>query len=106
VDAGTTVKFTLKEAYSPFVASLVRLPIVDKKLVMANLGEGDGEMKDWGQAFLAANGAGSGAYKVTSHNPQQETVMAKNADYFLGVPAKAPDTVACATASRPPRCAR
>lgn len=92
VDAGT-VKFTLKEAYSPFVASLVRLPIVDKKLVMANLGEGEGEMKDWGQAFLAANGAGSGAYKVTSHNPQQETVMAKNADYFLGVPAKAPDTV-------------
>ena len=50
-------------------------------------------MKDWGQAFLSANGAGSGAYKVVSHNPQQETVMAKNAGYFLGVPAKAPDTV-------------
>jgi peptide/nickel transport system substrate-binding protein len=92
VDA-STVKFTLKEAYSPFVSSLVRLPIVDKKLVMANLGDGDGEMKDWGQAFLSGNDAGSGAYKVTSHNPQQETVMAKSADFFLGVPAKAPDTV-------------
>ena len=34
-----------------------------------------------------------GAYKVVSHNPQEETVMAKNAGYFLGVPAKAPDTV-------------
>lgn len=92
VDEGT-VKFTLSNAYSPFVASLVRLPIVDKKLVMANLGAGDGDMKDWGQAFLSTNDAGSGAYKVVSHNPQQETVMAKSADYFLGAGAKAPDTV-------------
>ncbi|MEM9107026.1 MAG: ABC transporter substrate-binding protein, partial [Pseudomonadota bacterium] len=88
-----TVTFVLKEPYAPFVASMLRLPIVDKKLVMENLGDGDGEMKDWGQAFLSANGAGSGAYTVTSHNPQQETVMAKNADYFLGVPDAAPDTV-------------
>lgn len=92
VDA-TTVRFTLSSPYAPFLAALTRLPIVDKKLVMANLGAGDGEMKDWGQAFLSTNDAGSGAYKVTAHNPQQETVMAKNADYFLGVPAKAPDTV-------------
>lgn len=90
---GSTVKFTLSNPYSPFLSALLRLPIVDKKLVMANLGEGDGEMKDWGQAFLSTNGAGTGAYKVVSHNPQQETVLAKNADYFLGVPAKAPDTV-------------
>ena len=88
-----TVTFVLKEPYAPFVASMLRLPIVDKKLVMENLGEGEGEMKDWGQAFLSANGAGTGAYTVTSHNPQQETVMAKNADYFLGVPDAAPDTV-------------
>lgn len=88
-----TVKFNLKQAYAPFVASLLRLPIVDKKLVMENLGEGEGEMKDWGQAYLSANSGGSGAYKVVSHNPQQETVMAKNDGYFLGIPAKAPDTV-------------
>ena len=92
VDA-STVKFTLKNAYSPFVASLVRLPIVDKKLVMANLGAGDGDNKDWGQAYLSANDAGTGAYRITAHNPQQESVMAKSADYFLSVPAKAPDTV-------------
>lgn len=88
-----TVRFNLSEPYAPFVAALVRLPIVDKQLVIANLGEGEGEMGDWGQAFLSANGAGTGGYKVVSHNPQEETVMAKNADYFLGVPAKAPDTV-------------
>ena len=92
VDAGT-VKFTLSSPYSPFISALLRLPIVDKKLVMENLGDGEGEMKDWGQAYLSTHGGGSGAYKVVSHNPQEETVMAKNADYFLGVPAKAPDTV-------------
>ncbi len=88
-----TVRFNLKQPYAPFVASLVRLPIVDKKTVMANLGDGDGEMKDWGQAYLSANGAGTGAYKVTAHNPQEETVMEKNAGYFLGVADAAPDTV-------------
>ena len=92
VDAAT-VKFTLKEVYAPFMSSLTRLPVVDKKLVLENLGEGDGEMKDWGQAYLSSHAAGSGAYKVVSHNPQEETVMAKNAAYFLSVPAKAPDTV-------------
>jgi peptide/nickel transport system substrate-binding protein len=89
----TTVKFTLTGPYAPFLSSLVRLPIVDKKTVMANLGPGEGEMKDWGQAYLASHGAGTGAYRVVSHNPQQETVLAKNPDYFLGVSLKAPDTV-------------
>lgn len=88
-----TVKFNLSSPYAPFVASLVRLPIVDKQAVMANLGDGDGEMKDWGQAYLSSNDAGTGAYKVVSHNPQEETVMGKNPDYFLGVSDKAPDTV-------------
>ena len=92
VDA-STVKFTLTEPSAPFISSLTRLPIVDKALVMANLGEGEGEMKDWGQAYLSGHGAGTGAYTVVSHNPQDETVMAKNAGYFLGVPAVAPDTV-------------
>ncbi len=89
----TTVKITLSEPYSPFIASLIRLPIVDKATVMANVVPGDTEMGDWGQAWLSANDAGSGAYIVTSHNPQEETVFTKNPDYFLGVPEGAPDEV-------------
>jgi peptide/nickel transport system substrate-binding protein len=50
-------------------------------------------MGDWGQAFLSGNSAGTGAYIVTSHNPQQETVMAKNDGYFLDIADAAPDTV-------------
>ena len=92
VDA-STVKFTLKKPSAPFVASLVRLPIVDKKLVMEHLDKGDGEMKDWGQAWLDTHAAGTGAYTVVSHNPQSETVMKKNPAYFLGIPAAAPDEV-------------
>ena len=92
VDA-RTVRFTLSEPYAPFVASLVRLPIIDKATVMANLGEGEGEMGDWGQAWLSANSAGTGAYQVTSHNPQEETVMSKNVAYFLGASGSAPDEV-------------
>ncbi len=88
-----TVTFTLKQSYAPFISSLVHLPIVDKKQVMAHLGKGKGKMKDWGQAYLNTHAAGSGAYTVVSHNPQSETVMKKNPNYFLGVPAKAPDEV-------------
>jgi len=87
VDA-QTVTFTLSSPYAPFVASLTRLPIVDKALVEANMGDGE-----WGEAFLSANGAGTGAYTVKSHNPQEETVMEKNGAYFLDLAGGAPDTV-------------
>ena len=92
VDAHT-VRFDLDAPYAPFLAALQRLPIVDKKLVMEHLGAGDGPMKDWGQAWLGEHDAGSGAYEVVSHNPQQETVMKKNPGYFLPIPAAAPDEV-------------
>lgn len=88
-----TVRFNLDQPYAPFIASLVRLPIVDRALVMENLGPGDTEMGDWGAAFLSAHGGGSGAYRVVTHNPQEETVMEKNKDYFLGIADSAPDTV-------------
>lgn len=83
----STVTFTLEAPYAPFVASLVRLPIVDMVAVKANSED------EWGEAYLSANSAGTGAYSVTSHNPQEETVMAKWDGYFLGVAEAAPDTV-------------
>ncbi|OQP85041.1 twin-arginine translocation pathway signal protein [Rhizobium rhizosphaerae] len=89
-----TVKFTLSEPYAPFLAALVRLPIVDSKLVLQNKADGKhGEFGDYGEAFLSAHDAGSGAYKVDSQNPQSETVMVKFAGYFLPFAEKAPDRV-------------
>jgi len=83
-----TVRFTLETPYAPFVASLTRLPIVDSVLATENAA---GE--EWAETFLSGTSAGTGAYSVTSHNPQEETVMAKNDGYFLGVADAAPDQV-------------
>lgn len=83
----TTVSFTLETPYAPFVASLVRLPIVDMAHVKAN------SDSEWGEEFLSGTAAGTGAYAVSSHNPQEETVMAKSDSYFLTVADAAPDTV-------------
>lgn len=89
-----TVTFTLSQPYAPFLASLVRLPIVNEAVVRDNLAPGDyGELGDYGQAFLSNNDAGSGAYTVVSHNPQELTVMHKFDDYFLGFADNAADEV-------------
>ena len=87
-----TVRVTLTKPYAPFLAATLRLGIVDRQLIMANLQDGAyGEYKDYGQAFLNTHDAGSGAYRIAAHNPQQQSVMEKNRDYFAGVSAAAPD---------------
>ncbi|MEF2071986.1 ABC transporter substrate-binding protein [Consotaella aegiceratis] len=89
-----TVKFTLTEPYAPFLAALVRLPILDSKTVMANKQDGDhGEFGDYGEAWLSSHDAGSGAYQVESQNPQSETVLTKFDGYFLDFADNAPDRV-------------
>jgi peptide/nickel transport system substrate-binding protein len=85
----TTVRFILEQTYAPFIASLIRLPIVDKTLAEENATPDDA----WAEVFMSANGAGSGAYVVTSHNPQAETRMEVNEDYFLPIDDSAPDEV-------------
>ena len=84
-----TVRFNLSEPYAPFVSSLVRLPIIDSVLIQEMVDTGD----DMGSSYLSSRSAGTGAYWVESHNPQEETVMMKFDGYFLGVSEKAPDTV-------------
>ncbi|HET7714009.1 MAG TPA: ABC transporter substrate-binding protein [Bauldia sp.] len=89
-----TVRFTLTEPFAPFLAALVRLQIVDKATVLANKKDGKyGEFGDYGEEFLSAKDAGSGAYTIESQNPQSETIMVKNPDYFLGFAENAPDRV-------------
>lgn len=73
-----TVVFTLVEPFAPFLASLVRLFIVDSVEVKSHESEGD-----WASEWMSQNAAGSGAYVVSSHDPQTETVLSYEADYFL-----------------------
>jgi peptide/nickel transport system substrate-binding protein len=89
-----TVTFTLSGTYAPFLSTLVRLPIVNKDVVLANKQDGDfGDNGDYGQAYMSEKDAGSGAYSVASHNPQELTVLQKFPDYFLGFADNAPDVV-------------
>ena len=89
-----TVKFTLSGPYAPFLGAMVRLPVLDSKLVMAHKGDGKfGDMGDYGEAFLSSQDAGSGAYMLVTHVPESETNLAKFDGYFLGVPESTPDKV-------------
>jgi peptide/nickel transport system substrate-binding protein len=90
----TTVKFKLSSPSAPFVANLVRLAIVNKKLVMANKAPGDfGEFGDYGQAYMTRNDAGSGPYMLVRHEAQQETAMKLNEKHFSAPSAKTPSMV-------------
>jgi peptide/nickel transport system substrate-binding protein len=89
-----TVKFTLSGPYAPFLGAMVRLPVLDSKLVLAHKADGKfGDMGDYGEAYLSSHDAGSGAYTLVSHVPESETNLATFDGYFLGVPASAPDKV-------------
>jgi peptide/nickel transport system substrate-binding protein len=89
------VVFSLPEPNSSFLAALVRLPVIQKSVVMQNIKSGGpyGERGDFAEAFLAQTDAGSGAYRVTEHNPQEGSVLAKFPDYFGAFAANAPDLV-------------
>ncbi|MGE0753348.1 ABC transporter substrate-binding protein [Pseudorhodoplanes sp.] len=89
-----TVKFTLAVPSAPFLASLVRLAIVNKKLAVANKAAGDfGELGDYGQAYMTRNDAGSGPYILTRHEAQQETAMTLNERHFRRPSNKTPTRV-------------
>lgn len=91
---GEKAVFKLKQPFSPFLAALVRLAIVNKKLVTANQKPGEfGEFGDYGEAFLSSADAGSGPYKIISHDSQTETVMEINTDYFGGFAENPPEVI-------------
>jgi peptide/nickel transport system substrate-binding protein len=81
-----TVRFTMNEPFAPFLAAMSQVPIVDSALVEQHVTNGD-----FASEWLSENDAGSGAYQLVSHKPQEETVMERFDGYFLGVPEQAPD---------------
>ncbi|EPX80357.1 ABC transporter substrate-binding protein [Salipiger mucosus] len=83
IDA-STIAFTLKEAYSPFLKALLNFRIVNKDLVMENLEDGDfGENGDYGLAFVRGNDAGSGPYRVTDFPTSDSVSLGAFEDYTL-----------------------
>lgn len=89
-----TVVFTLSAPNAAFLATLVRLPVMQKALVLKNVKPGNyGDKGDYGEAFLTANDAGSGAYRVLEHNPQEQSVLTRFDGYFGKFADRAPDVV-------------
>lgn len=82
----STVEFTLKKAYGPFLNSLVRLFIVSEKEVRENTESSGnyGENGDYGRAYLLTHDAGSGAYKAVELVQQDYFYAEWNPDWFMG----------------------
>ncbi|APH73759.1 ABC transporter substrate-binding protein [Aquibium oceanicum] len=71
-----TVKFTLSKTYSPFLATIPSLFIVNEEVAKANEGSDDA------QTYLATNVAGSGAYLLKSYDRGTGLTIERNKDYF------------------------
>jgi len=80
-----TVTITVSKPYAPsfFLNCLTSgvASIVDSKTVKAN--EKDG---DFGNAWLKANSAGSGAYSVRAYRPNEQYALEANPNWFKGAP--------------------
>ncbi len=79
-----TVQINMKQTFGPFIASLVRMGVVNKDLVMANLKTDGpyGEFGDYGKNYLLTNDAGSGPYTIESVNLEESLVAKQFADYW------------------------
>ena len=82
---GNTVTIKYEGDFSPaFVLNVLAsrpASIVDKKVVMEH--EANGDM---GNAWLNANAAGSGPFKLDAYTPSQMVRMSANEAYFKGAP--------------------
>ena len=80
------VQFTLKKTFGPFLGVMVRLYILNKKQVMANIQkEGSyGEFGDYGKEWLITHDAGSGPYIVKENKVPEYLLLEKFNDYWAG----------------------
>jgi peptide/nickel transport system substrate-binding protein len=80
------VQFTLDQPYGPFLGILVRLGILNKKQVMANIKTGGsfGEFGDYGKDWLVSHDAGSGPYKLNEIKTEEYFLLEKFEGYWAG----------------------
>jgi peptide/nickel transport system substrate-binding protein len=94
VESEKEVTFTLNRVFSPFLAALVLLFIVDKKAVLENSQDGEfGDRGDYGQQFLTNNDAGSGPFTLKDFERGSFITWEKYDDYWMEFPENAFDVV-------------
>ncbi|MCL1975399.1 MAG: ABC transporter substrate-binding protein [Firmicutes bacterium] len=80
-----TVEFQMKQTFGPFVASLVRMAVLNEKVVMANLENGNyGDFGDYGKKYLLTHDAGSGPYKMIEMQMEEYMLAERYKEYWLG----------------------
>jgi len=96
VASGNVAAFTLNTTFGPFLTSLVRLYIVEKAQVMANLvkpGAYGVDFGDYATAWLTTHDAGSGAYTVVEASVSQWFKYNLVSNYWNTVDPLAPTNV-------------
>lgn len=89
-----TVRFHMAETFGPFLTNLVRLYILNKDLVMANLEDGPyGDFGDYGKKYLLTHDAGSGAYTIKEFPLEEYVLMERYPDYWGEIDPDAPDEI-------------
>ncbi len=73
-----TVTFTLSKTFSPFMATVPALMIVNSDVVAENAGDDDA------QAWLGENVAGAGAYLLESWDRGSQMTITRDEDYYGG----------------------
>jgi len=90
-----TVRFRLTEPYGPFLTVLVRLYILNKECVVANIKKPGpyGEWGDYGKEYLLTHDCGSGPYMVKEFPLEEYLLMERFPDYWGEFAPNAPDEV-------------
>jgi peptide/nickel transport system substrate-binding protein len=86
VDA-KTVKFTLSKTFTPFLATVPSIFILNEEVVRANEGSDDA------QTWLATNAAGAGAYLLKEAPSGSGMTLVRHKDYYAGFKAHPIDEI-------------
>lgn len=75
------IRFVLSRPYAPFLSAIPLVAIVNPRLVEANIRD-----NDFGAAWLSANDAGSGAYRITpqSYQARVQLDLTRYREHFRG----------------------
>ncbi len=88
----TTFRITCSKTYGPLLSALVRLYIVDSKLLAENYESGSyGEYGDYGMNYLLSHDAGSGAYYLTDVQQDISISGERFEDYWKGYDPDSPE---------------
>ena len=90
-----TIRFNLSAPSGTFAGMLIRLYILDEKLVRENYVAGGayGEHGDYGKAWLLNNGAGSGPFTVQEVRIEEHIILNRNDSYWMGMDPNVPESI-------------